>query len=320
LSNKIVVVGGGNGNFNVLRGLKKYDTNLTAIVAMSDSGGSSGRLRDQLKQLPYGDVRQCLIALADEDIENGLLKDIFTHRFSEEGDLSGHSMGNLMLAALTEFTGGPERAIESASRLLKVKGQVLPVTLTRTDLHAVLSDGTLLEKESIIDTYGGSPGVAVDYVYLEPSAYPYPPSIEAINKADMIVFSPGDLYTSLVPNLLVKGVSEAIVNSSAQVVSVISLMTKPGETTGFTASNYVEEINKYLGQKGRIDVLLANSDQIPPNVLKRYSREGSELITLDKEITAGLLKKIVETPLADEGPHIRHDPDKLAQALINLFH
>jgi uncharacterized cofD-like protein len=312
-------MGGGNGNFNVLQGLKNHDAALTAIVAMSDSGGSSGRLRDELRQLPYGDVRQCLLALADEKNESGILKDIFEHRFSEEGDLSGHSMGNLMLAALNEFTGGPERAIEMASLLLKIKGKVLPVTLTRTDLNALLSDGTILERESTIDTYGGTPGVTVDYVYLEPIAYSYPPSIEAIQEADMIVFSPGDLYTSLIPNLLVKGIPEAIIDSKAKVVFVISLMTKPGETTGFKSSTYVEEVNKYIGKTGKIDILLTNSDSLPDKSIKRYAREGSEPVDLDMEKTGGLVNKIVKRPLLAEGTQIRHDPNKLALELMSFF-
>ena len=312
-------MGGGNGNFNVLKGLKDHNTELTAIVAMSDSGGSSGRLRDQLRQLPYGDVRQCLLALAEEQSNSGILKDIFAHRFSEEGDLSGHSMGNLMLAALTEFSGGPERAIEMASQLLQIKGKVLPVTLTRTDLHALLSDGTILEKESIIDTYGGTPGVAVDYVYLEPAAYSYPPSIEAIQEADMIVFSPGDLYTSLIPNLLVKGIPEAIVDSAAKVVFVLSLMTKPGETTGFDSANYVEEVNKYIGKTGKIDVLLTNSDSLPGKSIKRYAREGSEPVIINMEKTSHLVGEIAERPLLSEGTQIRHDPNKLAAELMSFF-
>ena len=315
---KVVVVGGGTGNYSVLSGLTHYPVDLTAVVAMSDSGGSSGRLRDELGQLPYGDVRQCLVALAGAEGRDSILKNLFAHRFTQNGDLHEHNMGNLMLAALTEIAGGPERAIEAAAELLKIKGRVLPVTLTRTHLYAVLTDGTTLEEESTIDTYGGMPGVGVDYVYLKPPAYSYAPVIQAILEADLIVFSPGDLYTSLVPNLLVEGVPEAILRSSAKTVLVCSLMTKPGETDGFHASTFVEEVNRYLGKPGRIDMLLANSGEMPKRMVQRYGRDGAHTVELDRERCVELVNEVVERPLIAEAPYIRHDSKKLAEALIDI--
>lgn len=314
----IVVVGGGTGNYNVLAGLKKYPVELTAIVAMSDSGGSSGRLRDELGQLPPGDVRQCLVALADDEEQGAILRQLFTHRFSMGQGLDGHSVGNLLLAALTEITGGPERAIEAAARLLNVRGRVLPVTLTRCHLHAVLTDGTTLDGEAAIDTYGGSPGVAIDYVYLTPQAYPNPPALRALEEADLIVFSAGDLYTSLIPNLLVGGVAEAIIKSPARVVQVCNLMTKPGETDGFRASSFVEEVGRYLGKERRVDCVLLNSQPIPAALVKRYERQSAGPVVVDRERCEALVSTIVERPLLAEGHYVRHEPMKLAEALMEL--
>ncbi|MBI4236471.1 MAG: YvcK family protein [Chloroflexi bacterium] len=316
----IVVVGGGTGNYNVLAGLKKHSVQLTAIVAMSDSGGSSGRLRDELGQLPPGDVRQCLVALAGDEEQALILRQLFTYRFSAGQGLEGHSFGNLLLAVLTEITGGPERAIEAAARLLNVRGQVLPVTLTRCHLHAVLTDGAVLEGEAAIDTYGGAPGVSIDYVYLTPRAYPYPPALRALEEADLIVFSPGDLYTSLVANLLVEGVADAILHSPAKVVQVMNLMTKPGETDGFRASTFVEEMGRYLGKAGRIDYLLLNSEELPARQVKRYERDRAYPVEVDRDRCAALVSTLVECPLLAEGQFVRHDPGKLAQALVDLAH
>ena len=284
---------------------------------MSDSGGSSGRLRDELGQLPYGDIRQCLVALASEE-RGGTLRNLFAHRFSESGGLEGHNVGNLMLAALTEITGGAERAIEAASNLLQIRGRVLPVTLTRTHLHAVLTDGTVLEREAALDTYGGNPDTGVDYVYLKPSAYSYPPAIEAIKNADLLVFSPGDLYTSLIPNLLVEDISEAILLSSAKVVLVSNIMTKPGETDGFRVSTIIKEVDRYLGSPGRINTVLVNSEPLPERLLQRYARERAYPLPLDREECAALVSDITERPLLAQGTYLQHDPTRLAEALMEV--
>ena len=316
---RIAVVGGGTGNHSVLAGLKRYPVDLTAIVAMSDSGGSSGRLRDELTQLPYGDVRQCLMALADEDERDGIISSLFAHRFLQEGNLEGHNFGNLVLAALTEITGEPERAIETAAKLLNIRGRVLPVTLTLTHLHAVLTDGGVLERESTIDTYGGSPGIGVDHVYLEPPASSHPPVVEALEHADLIVLSPGDLFTSLIPNLLVSGVSEAILRSSADVILICNLMTKPGETDGYSASSFVREVDRYLGRPGRIDALLVNDQAMDERLVERYAREGANPVHFDRDECVPLVATIIERPLLDGGPFLHHDPEKLGAELME-FH
>ena len=315
---RIAVVGGGTGSHSVLSGLKRFPVDLTAIVAMSDSGGSSGRLRAELQQLPYGDVRQCLVALANDDDLDGVIGSLFAHRFLQEGALEGHNFGNLVLAALTQITGEPELAIEAAAKLLRIRGRVLPVTLTLTHLHAVLTDGRILESESAIDTYGGSPGVGVDHVYLEPPAHSHPPVVEALENADLIVLSPGDLYTSLIPNLLVAGVSDAILRSSAKVVLVCNLMTKPGETDAFTASAFIREVDRYLGRPGRIDAVLVNDQAMERALIDRYADEGATPVQLDVDVCSLLVDVVVKKPLLDGGPFLHHDPGKLGSALMAI--
>ena len=319
---RIAAVGGGTGSHAVLSGLKRHPVDLTAIVAMSDSGGSSGRLRDELDLLPYGDVRQCLMALAETPRDGGdeTMEALFSHRFGgqREGSLEGHSFGNLILAALTQITGGPERAIETASRLLNVRGRVLPVTLTPTHLHAILTDGSVLEREAAIDTYRGAPGVGVDYVYLQPPAYSHPPVIEALERADVTVLSPGDLFTSLIPNLLVSGVAEAILRSSATVVLVANLMTKPGETDGYRVSSFVREVDRYLGRPGRVDAVLVNNQPMERQLVERYERQGAAPVVVDREACESMVGRVVEAPLLNSGPFLRHDPEKLGAALVGF--
>ncbi len=311
------MVGGGTGSHAVLTGLKHHPVDLTAIVAMSDSGGSSGRLRDELDLLPYGDVRQCLAALADTHGQDEIIEALFSHRFvQQEGSLEGHSVGNLILAALTQITGGPERAIETASRLLNVRGRVLPVTLTATHLNATLTDGSVLERESAIDTYRGEPGVSVDDVYLQPPAYSYPPVIEALEGADVTVLSPGDLFTSLIPNLLVSGVSDAILRSPSTVILAANLMTKPGETDGYTVSSFVRQVDRYLGRSGRVDAVLVNNQPMEEQLVEKYVKQGATQVVLDGDACRSLVGEVVETPLLDSGPLLRHDPDKLAAAIM----
>lgn len=315
----VVVIGGGTGNFSVLSGLKGHDMDLTAVVAMSDSGGSSGRLRDELGQLPPGDIRQCLVALAGDADQGAMLRRLFTHRFSMGEGLEGHSVGNLLLAALTEITGAHDRAIESASRLLNIKGRVLPVTLTNSHLHAMLSDGRELEEEALIDTRGNEDGVEIDHVFLSPPAYAFPPVVEAITNADLVVLAPGDLYTSLIPNLLADGVCEAIRSSKARLVYITNLMTKPGETDGFTAERFVTEVNRYIGHDERIDAVVVNSAEFSERVRQRYVQLGARPVEYDITRMKELVPWVVENDLVAEGIFVRHDPDKLARALMGLI-
>ena len=315
---KVVVIGGGTGNFVVLNGLKHHTPNLTAIVAMTDSGGSSGRLRDQLGQLPPGDVRQCLLGLSPDQPNDSILRRLLDYRFDRGQDLQGHSFGNLMLAALTEITGSMALAIIEAGRMLQITGRVLPVTLTSTNLKARLVDGTVVSGEASIDVRSIKPGVVIDYVYLEPPAQVYPPVVEAILDADIVVMGPGDLYTSIIPNLMVVGVQDAIARTDARVIYTSNLMTKPGESDNFNASDFVKVIKGYLGASTTIDYLLFNNGLMPEEAVERYRASNAHPVELDFEECSSLVGEIVQARLVGAGPQIRHDSKSLAQAIMGV--
>ena len=313
---KIVVIGGGTGNFVVLNGLKHHTPNLTAIVSMSDSGGSSGRLRDQLGQLPPGDVRQCLLGLSPDNPNDSILRRLLDYRFDRGQDLQGHSFGNLMLAALTELTGSMALAIIEAGRMLQITGQVLPVTLTNTNLKARLVDGAVVSGEASIDVRGVGSGVHIDYVYLDPPARVYPPVVEAILDADLVVMGPGDLYTSIIPNLMVEGVGDAIARTRAPVLYTSNIMTKPGESDGFKVSDFAREVKRYMGPTGRIDYLLVNDGPLPAEAVERYRSSDAFPVELDSDECAGLVGEVVAGPLVGSGPQIRHDSRALADMIM----
>lgn len=313
---KIVVIGGGTGNFVVLNGLKHHTPNLTAIVSMSDSGGSSGRLRDQLGQLPPGDVRQCLLGLSPDNPNESILRRLLDYRFDRGRDLQGHSFGNLMLAALTEITGSMALAIIEAGRMLQITGRVLPVTLTNTNLKARLADGTVVSGEASIDVRGVSPGAHIDHVYLEPAAHVYPPVVEAILDADLVVMGPGDLYTSIIPNLMVEGVGDAITRTRAPVLYTSNIMTKPGESDGFKVSDFAREVKRYMGPNGRIDYLLVNDGPLPMEAVERYGSSSAYPVELDSDECTGLVGEVVSGPLVGSGPQIRHDSRALADMIM----
>ena len=314
----IVVVGGGTGNRTTLTGLKDKNCNLSAVVAMTDSGGSSGRLRDELGQLPPGDIRQCLIALSDETNAH-LMSRLFEYRFRSGYGLAGHNFGNLILTALTEVTGNTVTAIDAAAQLLGVKGQVLPVTLTRSDLVARLDDGTELSGESVIDLRRENLTNSIDYIRLEPPAYAHPPVLEAINQADAIILGPGDIYTSVIPNLLVQDVAEAIVASKAIKIHVCNLMTKPGESDDFKASDFAKLLMAYLGTSNPLDYLIFNDSPYPERLLQRYALDGQHPVELDKDDCLRVTKNIVEWPLLASGVYLRHEPSSLGRAIMSII-
>ena len=314
---KIVVIGGGTGIHNLLRGLKKYTSDIVAIVTMMDSGGSSGALRDEFGQLPPGDVRQALVALSPTDRSSLVLRQLFNYRFSKGGGLEGHSFGNLFLTALTEITGGIDKAIEEAGRILGIKGKVLPVTLTNAHLAAKLVDGTEIVGETNIDVRKEKPDIKIDYVYLDPKAYVYKPVLDEIDSADVIVLGPGDLYTSIVPNLLVDGVAEAINFSKAKKVYVCNLMTKHGESDGFKASDFIKEIRNYL-EDGKLDFVVVNSGVLPEKMVQRYTREKAEPVIVDNDQVKKLTKNVIAKPLATAGTLLRHDTGKIARIIIDI--
>ncbi|MDO8551772.1 MAG: YvcK family protein [bacterium] len=319
---KIVVIGGGTGTYQILVGLKKYPVDLTAVVTMSDSGGSSGKLREEFGMLPPGDIRRALLALSNLPISKKTLAELFEFRFdpSTSSGLAGHSFGNLLLAALTQIYGREDLAISEAEKILAVSGQVLPVTLSHVHLHGVLTDGTVVEGETNIDVRRIKPSVPIQEVYLKPKAKVFPKVKKAIEEANLIVLGPGDLYTSIIPNLLVEGVNEAITRSKATVVYICNLMTKHGETDNFTAERFVSEIKKYLGgAAGRLRFVLVNKKTYLPSQVKTwYHRYNSQPV---EDGVRGFKDSIniVHGDFVQPGKLVRHDPEKVAKALVKLL-
>jgi uncharacterized cofD-like protein len=316
-SKKVVAIGGGTGTYTVLSGLKQRDVELTAIVSMADDGGSSGVLRDEFGHLPPGDVRRCLVALSAEPA-SGMLRRLFEYRFNRGHGLNGHSFGNLLLTALTEITGSPDGAIQEAAQILNVRGRVLPVTLTNAQLCARLEDGTIIRGETNIDLRRVRPHLRILDVYLDPPARAYPAALEAIAEADIVVIGPGDLYTSVIPNLLVEGIPEAIARTRGKVIYVCNLMTKHGETDGYAACDFISEIERYLGTSEGVDAMLVSEDNLPADLLERYTREQSFPVKPEVAACQRLVPQVVVGALAAPGVLWRHDPDVLAEAILSL--
>lgn len=308
---KIVTIGGGTGLATMLRGLKKYTSNLSAVVTVSDDGGSSGRLQKELGVLPPGDIRNCLVALADDE---ALVTDLFRYRFTEGDGLTGHSFGNLFLAAMTGITGNFDDAIKVSSRVLNIKGRVLPATLAVAQLCARLEDGTVVEGESNISE-STSP---IERVYLDPPfAQPLDEVIDAIREADAIVLGPGSLYTSIVPNLLVQRIANEIEAANAVKIYVCNVMTQPGETDRYTASRHVEALNG--SAKARVcDIVIVN-DELPRKLRDRYAGERQLPVVVDKDRLDRLGVQTVRASVISETETVRHDPEKLAAVVIGVI-
>jgi uncharacterized cofD-like protein len=309
---KIVVLGGGTGLSTLLRGLKKVSTNLTAIVTVFDDGGSSGRLRREQGILPPGDIRNCLVALAEAE---PLLTKLFTHRF-KGGELDGHSFGNLFIASMSQVTGDLETALKECSKVLAIRGRVLPTTLQDVTLCAEMSDGTIVEGESAITRAGGT----IRRVFLRPGRVPsLQDALDAIRDADLIVLGPGSLYTSVLPNLLVEGVVGALRRSRALKVYVCNVMTHQGETRAFRASDHARVLLEQ-GGRGLFDYVLLNTRR-PRNqeLLARYSQEGAEPVEPDVDAIRALGLRPVPEDLISEEELVRHDPRKIATALLELL-
>lgn len=307
---RIVVVGGGTGLSTMLRGLKKLTRNLTAVVTVSDDGGSSGRLQKELGVLPPGDIRNCLVALADDE---ALVTSLFRYRFQEGEGLSGHSFGNLFLAAMTGVTGNFDEAIKVSSRVLNVKGRVLPSTLAVSRLCARLTDGRVVEGESQIPMARG----VIDRVFLDPPfAAPLDEVIDAIRQADAIVLGPGSLYTSIMPNLLVDRVAREIEAASAVKIYVCNVMTQPGETDGYTASAHVKALTAGANAK-LCDVVVVN-DELPRKLRDVYAEEGQLPVQVDEAELRALGVRVVRADVISETQTVRHDPDRLAEVVIGI--
>lgn len=329
-SQKIVTFGGGTGHFSLLRGLVELNQPelITAVVGTWDSGGSSGKLRTELGVLPPGDIRQCLLALMEDSKQRQVAQKLFDDRLIDvKGPLKGHSMGNLIAARLEQIYKGPDRGTEAERLLFRIRAKVLPVSISELNLLAKLEGGEEIDGESRIDLRGGRKGFdpkkKINRIYFETNADPNPDVITAINEADKIVFSAGDLYTSILPHLLVGGIKEAIEQSSARVVLILNLMTKVGETDNFKASDYLKAFIYYLGNKKKIDFMVANSNGLDKEVLKVYKKDRQKPVEVDVEACQKLSTntRIIKAPLAVY--HIRehlfrHDPQKLASLVLGL--
>lgn len=308
---EIVAFGGGTGLSNLLRGLKKNSDNLTAVVTVADDGGSSGRLRNEMGILPPGDIRNCLVALADRE---PLMEKLFQHRFESEGGLEGHSFGNLYIAAMTEVLGDFEEAVRASSKVLAIRGKVLPATNEDIKLGAVYHDQEKRMGESVIPVCDKE----IDKVFLYPENASTTPEVrESIRKADVIIIGPGSLYTSILPNLLVKGITEEIKNTDALKLYVCNVMTQPGETDNYTAADHAKAIIDHCGP-GIFDYIIVNNRQGTKELQKKYEAEGAYPVKIDHQRLKDLGVKIIEADLLKKNSYLRHDPDELAQLIYEL--
>jgi uncharacterized cofD-like protein len=309
---RIAAIGGGTGMPNVLRGMKEYTGNLSAIVTVADDGGSSGRLRKHYRIIPPGDIRNCIVALADEET---LLGKLFQYRFKEGKELKGHSFGNIFLTALSHVVGDFPKAINESSKVLAISGQVLPVSLENIQLRARLKDGRLIKGESKIPGANGS----IDRVYIVPEKpKPYQPAIDAIRNAEAVIIGPGSLYTSIIPNLLVPGMKEALSDSKVIKIYICNIMTQPGESDGYSVADHLRAIFKHTGHRV-VDYVIANNKLPKEDVLKRYAKEKAFPVKVDKESVADLGVKLVEGRIFTEGPFVRHSPEQLSKMIMKIL-
>jgi uncharacterized cofD-like protein len=313
-----VAIGGGTGLSALLRGLKAHVgterlRQLTGVVTVTDDGGSSGRLRRELGVLPPGDIRNCIAALADDE---DLLTRLFQYRFPNGGGLLGHSFGNLFLTALTGITGDFHQAILTAESLLSVRGKIFPATLTDVRLRGRGVSGRIYEGESAI----GLSGEELAAVELDPATPPaFPPAAAALEAADLVLLGPGSLYTSILPNLLIPGIRQALVKTRARVVLLLNLMTQPGETDGMMGIDHLRALARQAGE-GIIDAVLVNSTGIPPALISHYAETGSEPVEVDRAVLEAMGVEVHEADLlAADGDLIRHDSEKLARAVLELI-
>ncbi|OMP68255.1 gluconeogenesis factor YvcK family protein [Domibacillus epiphyticus] len=310
---KVVIIGGGTGLSVLLRGLKRHPIDLTAIVTVADDGGSSGRLRNELNIPPPGDIRNVLAALSDVE---PLVESLFQHRFSTKNELSGHSLGNLMIAAMSSITGDFGHAIQEMSRVLNVRGKVLPAANQSVVLHAEMEDRSVVSGESKIP-YSGK---KINRVFLTPEKVePLPETIRSIREADMIILGPGSLYTSILPNLLVPGIGEEVCAAKAKKVYICNLMTQAGETLDFTASDHVGAIYDHM-KCSFIDTILVNKEPIPDVIQERYKEEMAKPVVFDVDkLQAMGLDAIFDEIVTYDDCIIRHDTAKVAEILVRLI-
>ena len=313
---RIVVVGGGTGISTMLRGLKKFSGNITAVITVADDGGGSGALREDLGMLPPGDIRNCIMALAETE---SVMERLLQYRFTD-GRLKGQSFGNLFLAAMNGISDNFEQAVRSTGEVLAVQGRVLPVTEQDVRLTALLEDGTEIVGESNIGHHHKSHPGRIQRIRLEPGRVaPVEPVIEAIRTADLIVLGPGSLYTSILPNLLVEGVAEAITESKAARVYVCNVMTQPGETDGYCVSDHIRALWDHTNPD-LFTYCLVNCGDVDDTVRERYRADGADLVMVDLSRLKKMGIKLVESDVVETRDRfVRHDPDKLAQAVMDIL-
>ncbi|MBI2021747.1 YvcK family protein [Candidatus Daviesbacteria bacterium] len=325
---KVVTFGGGTGQFHLLSGLRDLNDSslITAVAGNWDNGGSSGRLRTELGVLPPGDIRRCVLALMEDEKQRQVAQSLFDDRLEEvNGPMKGHSLGNLISARLDHIFKGQDRGTNALRALFRIKANILPVSLTDLQLIAKTQSGIVIEGETNLDFRARRADFKKEdkiiRIYFNTRADPNPKVLEAIKEADKIVFAPGDLYTSLLPHLLVDQVAQAIIKSKAKVITVMNLMTKSGETDFYKASDHLKALAYYLEDPKRINVMIANNNHLDPEILKIYQQEGQEPVELDgaecKEVAPNI--KIIRTKLANylrKDHLLRHDPTGLAQAVL----
>ena len=313
---KITAIGGGTGLSTMLRGLKKYTKNLTAVVTVADDGGGSGVLRRDIGMPPPGDIRHCMESLANVE---PIMERLLTYRF-QEGSLAGQSFGNLILAALNGVTGSCEEAVAQMSQVLAITARILPETSADVQLEAVFENGARVVGESKISSFKKEQDCRIAHVALLPERpAALPAALQAIREADLILMGPGSLYTSVIPNLLVEGVVEAICRSEALKIYVCNIMTQEGETEGYTAADHVDALLSH-GAPGLVDLCLANSAPVRPGLVEKYREEDAAPILVDRERIRAMGLELEEYPVASEGgDYARHDPDRLAAAVLDVY-
>ncbi len=309
---RIVVIGGGTGLSVLLKGLKNYSNNLTAVVTVTDDGGSSGRIRE-MGMLPPGDIRRCLVALAQTE---NLMDQVFEHRFIDGKGIEGHNLGNLLIAALTDITGDFVGAIKEVSKVLAVQGRVLPATVELVTLGATMMDGTQIMGETSI-TGAGKP---IKEVFLDtPHCRAVPDALEAIHEADAVILGPGSLFTSIIPNLLVPEIGDALRSTRAIRIFVVNIMTQPGETIGFTASDHLEAVSRHIGP-GHIDYVVVNEAPVDEERMSRYRLEEAEPVSFDQRELSEMGIKCVRGSLLGKEEVAWHDAEELARTLMRIIY
>lgn len=310
---RIVTIGGGTGLSVLLTGVKEYTSNISAIVTVADNGGSSGRLREQFDILPPGDIRNCLVALADAPT---LMRDLFQFRFDKSSELSGHSFGNLFITVMTRLTGDFEKAVKETSKVLALRGQVVPSSLNNVQLVAQHKDGSTTIGEDKIPKAQR----AINKVYLQPSGpAATPDAIKAIKEAQMIILGPGSLYTSIIPNLLIKEIAEVIASSDAIKVYVCNVMTQPGETDGYSASDHIRALISHSHPR-ILDYAIVNIGEVPQDTLQRYAQQNSYFVINDRRKIENMGYRVIEEDVAKvQGDVVRHDYAKLAEIILGLL-